>query len=504
MHNDGGLTRREILELGMLTGLSSGLAAATPVAAAPGRRAKRRQSGDRPRNIIFMVSDGMSMGVPSLADPFSQHARGEGTQWWSLMRDPSVAQGFFDMRSLNTLVTDSAAASTSWGSGSRVFNGAINVLPDGTRMTPIVPLVRDAGRRAGLVTTTRVTHATPAGFATVQAKRGDEDEIAPQFMSQVDVLMGGGRKFFDARLRSDKRDVIREFGEAGFAFWDERSQVRGRQRPEKVLGLFWDDHVPYTVDHRNRPDISDKVPTLAEMTKAALDILGDTDDGFLLQVEGGRVDHAAHANDAAGLLWDQLAFDDAIAVVREFVYKHPDTLVVITSDHGNANPGLNGMGGKYRDSTTCLHRVAKATASFEGLHPRLAAVDSVEDVHQVLRDATGLAISTEEAAIVRDALAGKLPDELNAQHRNMVGTLGQILGNHNGVGWTGITHTADLVPISAFGPGAERFGGLLANTDAFVHLTELWGIRHRNPRLTEEQARPYASAMAEEPVAHWM
>jgi Alkaline phosphatase len=81
-----------------------------------------------------------------------------------------------------------------------------------------------------------------------------------------------------------------------------------------VLGLFYDSHVPYTVDHIHSDELKRTVPTLAEMTRKALEILGDAPNGFLLQVEGGRVDHAAHANDAAGIMWDQLAFDDAIEV----------------------------------------------------------------------------------------------------------------------------------------------------------------------------------------------
>src|SRR5690606_14792938 len=107
-------------------------------------------------------------------------------------------------------VTDSAAAASAWGSGSRIFNWAMNMLPDGRALTPIAPLAKRAGRAVGLVTTTRITHATPAGFAAAAPSRNLEDDIAPQYLDVVDVLLGGGRRHFDSAQRRDKRDLLRE------------------------------------------------------------------------------------------------------------------------------------------------------------------------------------------------------------------------------------------------------------------------------------------------------
>lgn len=104
------------------------------------------RDSDLPRNIIFMVADGMSLGVPTLAEPFSKLARGTSTNWWTLAASAEVSRGWFDMRSLDSLVTDSAAAASSWGSGARVSNGAVNVLLDGTRLTPIADVAPGLGR----------------------------------------------------------------------------------------------------------------------------------------------------------------------------------------------------------------------------------------------------------------------------------------------------------------------------------------------------------------------
>jgi alkaline phosphatase len=390
-------TRREILHLGLAGAAGLALTKLTPAQSSP------RRAG-RVKNIIFMVSDGMSAGVPSLADEFGKLVRGKGSFWYQLLQSPDATLGFFDMAALNSLVTDSASASSAWGSGSRIFNGQINVLPDGTRLTPIAPIVKQAGKKVGLVTTTRITHATPAGFAAVQPRRDDEDDIAPQYLNVVDVLMGGGLRHYASDRRKDGKDLIKTYQDAGYVFWNTRDQVISNARPQKVLGLFYDSHLPYTIDHIHSDALKRTVPTLAEMTRKALEILGDAPNGFLLQVEGGRVDHAAHANDAAGIMWDQLAFDDAVEVVYEFVAKRDDTLMIITSDHGNSNPGLNGMGDEYEASNKAMAMLQHAKCSFEELPKKLRNAGRADEVRDILKEQLGIEINGEEA----NALAGAL------------------------------------------------------------------------------------------------
>lgn len=501
------LSRREILELAAASGLTATLAGGAY--ARPQADETPRVKPDRPpRNIIFMVADGMSLGVPSMAEPFSQLVRNRGTRWYELLQSERAAAGFFETHSLSSLVTDSSAASCAWASGSRIYNGAVNVLPDGTKLTPIGPLVIDSGRRLGLVTTTRITHATPAGFCSVVPSRDQENDIAAQYLDhRVDVLLGGGTEQFDPASRGDHRDLWADFAQQGYAVVKSRAELQQVNGAERLLGVFYQGHLPYTLDHRNRPALQQQVPTLAEMTRAALALLSRDDRGFLLQVEGGRVDHAAHGNDAAAQLWDQLAFDDAIEVALSFAAEHPNTLIVITADHGNSNPGLNGVGGGYNGSAEAFARLALATSSYEWLAKTIAQEKSDEGLPperlaEVLRQAFGFDLKADELAAVNEALHGQMPAELSDHHRNLVGIMGQVLGNHTGVGWTSVSHTEDWVLLTATGPGSEGFNGLLRNTDAFVRMTDLFGIRHRNPSMTKEAARKFAIApQATRP--HW-
>lgn len=500
-----GLTRREALNVGVL-GSAALLLPRGATAQAAVNSNDAAVGGRKPRNIIFLVSDGMSSGVPSIAEPFSKLVRQKGTQWASLLKNPNAAHGFFETYSLNSLVTDSAAASSAWASGARVHNGALNVLPDGRELTPIAELYKQAGRRVGLVTTTQMTHATPAGFATVEASRNDHASIAPQFMKSVDVLMGGGIEYWSPTQRADGLDVIGKYQAAGYTFWDHRDQVRSSATPEKVLGLFGKGHLPYTLDWRNQTAISARVPNLAEMTAKALAILEDSAPGFLLQVEGGRIDHAAHNNDAAAIIWDQLAFDDAVEVALQFAADRDDTLVVVTTDHGNANPGLNGQGGSYRHTNKHFERLKDATASFEHFLPLLqqAGKDlTASDVTAQLKAATGIKISGREAEAIAAAIVAEQYNEIYGQHANAVGVIGQVLGNHNAVAWTGITHTCDLAWLTAIGPGSEQFAGLLKNTDAFNILTRFADIDYRNPALPPDEAEQYIVQRPIE-VPHWV
>ena len=447
-----------------------------------GRESSASVGGNKPRKIIHLVSDGMSSGTLTCADALSRLRRGRGTAWIDLYRNPRAFTGMMDMRSLNSLVTDSSAASSSWGSGSRINNGAVNVLPDGRELTPIYSLFADQGWKRGLVTTTEITHATPAGFAANDASRGSAETIAAQYLERkVDLLLGGGSKFFTADKRKDKRDLLGDFKAAGYGIFQTAADLHRGLPQARLIGLFSSGHLPYTLDQMHDTELQTQVPTLAAMTGAALRKLAG-EEHFILQVEGGRVDHGAHNCDAAAALFDQIAFDEAIEACLAFQESHPDTLLVITTDHGNGNLALNGMGDGYSESSQKFANLNRIRASFEVLKPQLKRGMTLPEIQQLVGDATGYKVSESQAEQLAQFLEGQgktlfsLMNSVNAQ-------LSQLLGNYTGVSFTSGAHTADYVPVLAIGPGAERFRGFLQNTEIFYHYLGFAGIDFRNPSM---------------------
>jgi alkaline phosphatase len=466
-----GIARRDWLKatgLGGLAAVLGGDKAAAQSSAVPAKKV---------RGVVFMVSDGMSPGVLNLAETWSRLTRKRGTSWWELFNDPCAARGLMDNTSANSLVTDSAAASSAWGGGRRVNNGAINIAPDGGEITPIAAILKKQCKaRVGLVTTATVTHATPAGFAASVSARNDENVIAPQYLDRVDVILGGGSGFFESKSRPDKRDLAADFTKAGYQIVRNRDELLAA-RGEKLLGAFTRGHLPFSIDRDHSEELARRVPTLTEMAAAALSRFMEGDKPFLLQVEGARIDHAAHLNDIGGLLGDQLAFDDAVAAVLAMTAGRDDVLVVVTSDHGNSNPGLCGMGDGYAESTQRFERITRFKASHEWIFSewiKLRNGDAAQLASLIERHLQ-LTLKQAEIEALFNILNRRAVIEWNHQLEKPEGLLGQFTGNHTGIGWTGTTHTSDYTLVSAKGPQAERFSGIVINTDVFGHLVEMLG-----------------------------
>jgi len=497
--------------------------------------------GQKPGRIILLVADGMSLGTLTCADYLSRHMRQRSLTWINLLQKPQTRCGLMSMRSINSMVTDSSAASSSWGSGSRVKNGVVNQLPSGKKLTTLYELFAQQGWKRGLVTTTEITHATPAGFAACVDSRDTGTLIAEQYLERkVDVLLGGGQKFFDPKRRKDQRDLQAEFAGADYQVVQTAAELTDASVDRRWLGIFSASHLPFTIDQLASEELQARVPTLAAMTRRALEWLG-RHEHFILQVEGGRVDHGAHNCDAPAALRDMIAFDEALDVVLAFQQQHPDTLVVVTTDHGNGNMGVNGSGAAYGQSSQMFKKVADVKASLaevmrqlrkkppEGsvieeekkndkappsasdtkgeaktakqkaratakktatnantnatmaVKPRVKDyVPTIKEIQQIVGATTGYKVSGRRAGWFRAYLEKKGTCVYEPMNSDVV-QLGQLLGNHIAVGWTGNMHTSDYVPVTAIGPGAERFEGFIQNVDVFRHCTQLAGIDFKNP-----------------------
>jgi alkaline phosphatase len=476
-------TRRDFLKTGALSTFALG--GGVLGRAAESKKRFKSNVGDA-KNVIFLVVDGMSAGTLALADLVKQDQYGEKTHWIKLYEsDREYHRGLMDMASLNSTVTGSASAASSWGSGHRINNGAVNWGPNDEQYKTICEIFRDAGKGTGLVTTTRITHATPSGFGINMPQRGMEDEIAEQYSERnYDVLMGGGDRHFNAERRSDGVDLYSKFEGNGYTVVKTKDELNRATRNSKLLGIFYDSHLPYTVDHKTLPELQEEVPTLAEMSKAALERLDRNENGFILQIEGGRVDHAAHGNCPSGLVYDQIAFDDAIKEVMDFTNGRDDTLVIITTDHGNANPGLSGLGSGYGDSPGMMATLYDYKHSLEWIYGELGyhwSDDSLEGVtagkiQNLIEYAANTQITNEEASMIKKSFEG----DFRAPFRNRQGPAGVISGvlaNYNGIYFVSTSHTADYVEIAAWGPGSDRIPAFVRNTALFDLMVDMADVR---------------------------
>jgi len=462
------MKRSDFFKHGFVASLGAGLLPSIPLS-----QSLTIKNPGKAKNIIFLVSDGMSTGTLTMADQLRYRRDGKGSNWLDLYRDQRAVRGLMDMASLNSLVTDSAAASSSWGSGYRVNNGAINMSPDGEKYTPILQKFKDAGKSVGCVTSVQITHATPAGFSVATEARGDQSKIAELYIDRrYDVMLGGGTEYFHADNRSDKRDLFAEFSKSGYAVVTSREELRNIGATDKpVLGVFNKESLPYYIDHLNTPDDLARVPTLAEMTDHALRILSRNTDGFFVQIEGGKVDWAAHNNDAAGILYDQLAFDEAIGVALAFAEGRDDTLVIVTSDHGNANPGL--LAGS--DANEKFDRLLTFKHSNDWILEGLNASSSLNQIRERVEYANGQQINSTEAEALKAALEGSYRT-LYRPMQDPPEVLGAIMTNYTKVGFVGDNHTSDYVELAMVGAGMEDMPAFIKNTDLHQFLLQVAGV----------------------------
>jgi alkaline phosphatase len=316
-------------------------------------------SAGKIKNVIMMIGDGMGPQQVGLLQDFATHSKTDiyknrETALKLFANSGQVA--FSSTTPVGGLVVDSACSATQLATGKPALSEVVGLDIDGNSTETILEMAKAAGKSTGLISDTRITHATPAAFASHQAHRSMENEIAVDMLeNNVDVMLGGGLRYWipqgssnaSADLvtlideptvkikskRKDDRNLLTQAQTAGYELAfnaDQLDAVEGG----KVLGLFsysaMLDGISYTACKKTDSCIQ---PSLADMTTKALDILSKDEDGFFLMIEGGQIDWAAHNNDAGDMLHQLLKFDESIQAVYDWVEDRNDTLVVITADH---------------------------------------------------------------------------------------------------------------------------------------------------------------------------
>ena len=338
-----------------------------------------------------------------------------------------------------TLTT--AMGATAYASGIRTYNGAIGVDSDTISVPTVLEQVRDRGWATGLVATSSVTHATPASFAAHVPLRAMQFEIARQLVeSGVDVLLGGGRRWFSDETRPDSVDLVGRLLRTHSAAMD-ASELRALDldSTDRLFGLFAEDGM-LPAPRRS--------PGLPDMTRAAIEVLDHDEDGFFLMVEGSQPDWRGHDNGPVqAITAEMLDFDRAIAVGLEYQRSHPETLIVVLADHETGGLAVQ----LANDSVNMI----ETAAELEIASSRLAGVA------ELLPDP-----KRAELELMADSLLASA-----VQIRRGARTAGQTVSLR--ATYTTRNHTAQMIPLFASGPGAERFGGMIDNWRVGELLLEL-------------------------------
>lgn len=288
-----------------------------------------QDNGLHANNIILFIGDGMGEAQRTAARWTLVGENG------LLAMDDMPFHGLSKTNAVNSEATDSAAAATAMATGIKTNKGVLGLDAELSYVTTILEEAKKQGKMVGLVTTTQITHATPAAFAVHIEDREQVFAIAEQIiLADINVLLGGGEDDFlpesdkgcfpEPGKRKDGRNLLNEAVSKGYTYicdpdlfikFDPSSATH-------LIGGFSDEGMkrPYS-------------PSLAEMTRKAIKILSKNPKGFFLMVESGQIDWAAHLNDTANVISDTLALDEAVRVAKIFSSKDNNTLIIVTADH---------------------------------------------------------------------------------------------------------------------------------------------------------------------------
>lgn len=300
-----------------------------------------------PKAVVLMIGDGMG---PRHVEAGSWFAHGAAT---GLVMESLPVQATLKSASIDG-ITDSAASGTAMASGIRTHNAVIGLDLDASPVLNLAERAEAAGMASAVVTTSRVTHATPACFTAHEQERNSEIAIADQqVLSGVEVLLGGGSaQYLPSTAAGSLRDdngLIDDLASLGYGWVTTGTELAGSTDPH-LFGAFSLGHMPYVADRAPSQDL----PSLAEMTTEALERVQDDPEGFFLMIEGARIDHASHQNKLEQLVEEVTTFDEAVAEVLAWADIHPHELtLIVTADHecGGLEVVSGSAAGAYPDVT---------------------------------------------------------------------------------------------------------------------------------------------------------
>ncbi len=445
----------------------------------------------KPKYIFFLIGDGMGLNQINLTEVFLAAQEDRNTVF-PLVFSTFPHATFATSYSLSHGVTDSAAGGTALAVGKKTKNGVLAMDSTGkVSYKSIAYAAKEAGLKVGITTSVSIDHATPASFYANQPNRGRYYEIGLDLAaSNFDFFAGSG--FLSPDKNSEKisaPSLFPKFKEAGYKLaygLADYNAVKDKSDKIILMNVKGSDNeaLKYAID-QEPTDL-----TLEQITLSAIESLTKNNEkGFFLMVEGGKIDWAAHANDATTTIREMLDFNKAVKRAYEFYKQHPDeTLIIVTADHETGGIAIGNGGSRLNTKVLANQRVSQGELS-----KRIAALRgtnkavSWEEVKVVLDENLGLfskvKVSKEDEELLMDIYKKSFVQHeeetaksLYAIDDKIASEAVKILNRAGSISWASGNHSAAYIPIFAVGIGAERFSHKMENTDIPKKLAEITGF----------------------------
>ncbi|EGZ27665.1 hypothetical protein PHYSODRAFT_475742 [Phytophthora sojae] len=471
------------------------------------------ENEETPRSVIMMIPDGTGPNVFTLArtvlDP---------TLKTRLHIDPHL-MGTVQTHSSTSYITDSAASATAYSTGYKTYDSAIAVDTYEQPLGTVLEAAKARGMVTGMIVTCRVTHATPASFASHVIDRDSEDDIAAQYVANknLDFLLGGGRKHFNDSMLEDLHangyTVANNYQD--LLDYQSANEESGALR---LFGLFKDSHMTYEVDRLRElaaNDTTAREPSLPEMVEIVLSLLRKNEQakkhGYFVMIEGSRVDHAGHSNDPGTMAKEAIAFDETVAVVLNHIEQSPNTAMLSAADHGTGGLtlGRSGMEYPYVWYPTQLQLQNMSTEVMQERLDAILAGDEcavganetcktvlLESAKAMLANYTNVTSVTDEEVAKLTTLIATAVDETRDLYFVLV-ELGHVISAPAWIDWTTVGHVGTDVNLYCKGPlifermckGVHEnvyLNKLMASFLGLEHQQELETMKHRNISVLED------------------
>jgi len=471
--------------------------------------------------IFWFIGDGMGLNHVYLTEAFlGRKSNSPSIEKLSFTQFPNV--GLMTTYAADSYITDSASAITAMAAGKKTNDGVINMDPTlKFKYKSVAEEARDLGYKVGVLTSVSIDHATPAGMYAHQPSRNNYYAIALElFESNFDYFGGGG--FLQPQGKDGKqKDVYEIAKEKGYKIVDKIEDfLKLRKGDNKIVAinpiLDSSKALPYAINRLRGANLG---LSLADFTKKAIELL-DNPKGFFIMVEGGKIDWAAHANDAGSVIYDVLDFNEAIKVALEFYKKRPfETVIIVTADHETGGLSIGYAGTRYEVYLDVLSRqkisydeftkivneykskVKREEAKLSDLLPQIKEYYGLEILSpEVRKELENRAKAGDKEAKIRLQLAlneseieelekafklsmmdpKERPNDaksylLYGGYDPLTITVTRILNQKAGISWTSYSHTGMPVPVYAIGAGSYIFNGYYDNTDLYKKLMSLIG-----------------------------